>query len=247
MSVVVVNPVTQPVPVTGTVAAVVGPLVISNFPSSQSVTVSNLPATQPVSGIVSVGNFPGTQAVAGSVSIANFPLTQPVSGNINVGNFPALTPVIPIGQTPLFYHSYCWSVHCSQSLVGGLVATSTEYATESLAAGQYTTTITITASAGVGSIVGSVVFGSSALLSNPTIGFSTTPLSMETLEYETIPSSLPVVPFFVDNSTAITTSEEAKGIITFSASTYMKMVLNSISNSSQALDVFVSIRMVRHS
>lgn len=47
--------------------------------SGSSVSVSNFPATQPVSGSVSVSNFPATQPVSGSVSVSNFPATQPVS------------------------------------------------------------------------------------------------------------------------------------------------------------------------
>jgi hypothetical protein len=54
-----------------------------------SVSVSNLPATQPVSGSVSVSNFPATQPVSGTFWQA----TQPVSGSVSVSNFPATQPV----------------------------------------------------------------------------------------------------------------------------------------------------------
>lgn len=66
-----------------------GNVVVTNFPSTQKVTVqnpsipvavNNFPATQPVSG--SVG-------VTGTVGISNFPATQPVSGSVGVSNFPA--------------------------------------------------------------------------------------------------------------------------------------------------------------
>ena len=57
-SVFVTNTPTDPVPVSGSVAV------------SGSVSVSNLPATQPVSGTVDVGNFPSSQTVTGSVSPA---------------------------------------------------------------------------------------------------------------------------------------------------------------------------------
>jgi len=64
-----------------------------------SVSVSNFPATQPVS--VSSGNV--NAAVSGSVSVSNFPATQPVSvssGNSNVivtsGNITAIS----TGKTP---------------------------------------------------------------------------------------------------------------------------------------------------
>lgn len=83
------------------------PVSVSNFPATQpvsgSVTVSNLPATQPVSGTVSVSNFPATQPVSGTVaaaqsgtwtvSVSNFPATQPVSGSVSVSNFPATQPI----------------------------------------------------------------------------------------------------------------------------------------------------------
>lgn len=63
-----------------------------------TVAVSNLPATQPVSGTVTAnagtGPWPvtdngGSLTVDGSVSIGNFPATQPVSGTVAVNNFPA--------------------------------------------------------------------------------------------------------------------------------------------------------------
>lgn len=62
---------------------------ITNLPATQAisgtVSVSNLPATQPVSGTVAVNNFPASQNVA----VSNFPATQPVSGSLGVNNFPA--------------------------------------------------------------------------------------------------------------------------------------------------------------
>jgi hypothetical protein len=80
---------------------------VSNFPATQpvsgSVSVGNFPATQPVSGSVSVGNFPATQAISGSVSVGNFPATQAVSGSVSVGNFPATQAVsgsVSVGNFP---------------------------------------------------------------------------------------------------------------------------------------------------
>ncbi len=35
---------------------------------------------------VSITNFPATQPISGSVSVSNFPATQPVSGTVSVGN-----------------------------------------------------------------------------------------------------------------------------------------------------------------
>ena len=75
-----------------------GSVSVSNFPATQpvsiaslpSVEVSNFPATQPISGSVSVSNFPATQAVSiatlPSVEINNFPATQPISGSVSVSN-----------------------------------------------------------------------------------------------------------------------------------------------------------------
>lgn len=48
--------------------------------------VSNLPATQPVSGTVSVDALP---AVTGTVSVGNFPATQAVSGTVTVSSVTA--------------------------------------------------------------------------------------------------------------------------------------------------------------
>jgi prefoldin subunit 5 len=81
-----------------------GSVSVSNFPASQAVTGDFYPETQPVSGSVSVSNFPTTQPVSGSVSVSNFPAsqavtgdfypeTQPVSGSVSVSNFPTTQPV----------------------------------------------------------------------------------------------------------------------------------------------------------
>ena len=62
--------------------------------SGSSVSVTNFPATQPVSGTVSVGNFPATQPVSGSVNVGNFPATQAVSGTVSIaGTVNVLTAV----------------------------------------------------------------------------------------------------------------------------------------------------------
>jgi len=50
---------------------------VTTFGSS-SVSVSNFPATQAVSGTISVSNFPATQAISGTVT-ANTGLTQPLT------------------------------------------------------------------------------------------------------------------------------------------------------------------------
>jgi hypothetical protein len=75
------------------------------FPSTQNVnvtnaglnvSVTNLPATQPVSGSVSVSNFPATQPVSGTFWQA----TQPVSGSVSVSNFPS-TQAVTIASAPV--------------------------------------------------------------------------------------------------------------------------------------------------
>ena len=78
----------NPLPVSGSVS-------VSNFPATQAVTGTFWQATQPVSGSVSVSNFPATQPVSGAVTVSgtvdvgNFPATQTVDGTVDVGNFPA--------------------------------------------------------------------------------------------------------------------------------------------------------------
>ena len=72
--------------------AISGSVSISNFPDTQNVSgsvgINNWPVTQAVSGAVSISNLPDTQNVSGSVSISNLPATQAVSGTVNIGNFP---------------------------------------------------------------------------------------------------------------------------------------------------------------
>lgn len=86
-----------------------GTVEVLNFPAfPASFSVSNLPATQPVSGTVNVGNLPATQPVSGSVTVSNFPAafqvsnfpaTQTIAGTVNVGNFPA-TQAVTVGNFP---------------------------------------------------------------------------------------------------------------------------------------------------
>jgi hypothetical protein len=81
--------------------------VVNTQAQAVPVSVSNFPATQPVSGSVAVSNFPATQPVSGAVSVSNFPSTQPVSGTIaatqsgtwtlSVSNFPATQQVSDAG------------------------------------------------------------------------------------------------------------------------------------------------------
>jgi len=74
-----------------------GNVSVNNFPETQAVvgvvSVSNLPTTQPVNGTVNIGNFPSTQAVSGNISITNLPENQTVNGTVNIGNFPTTQPV----------------------------------------------------------------------------------------------------------------------------------------------------------
>ena len=80
----------------GVTQPVSGSVSVSNFPSTQAVTGNFWQATQPVSGTVGVSSLPalpaGSNAI-GSVSVSNFPATQPVSGSVAVSNFPATQPV----------------------------------------------------------------------------------------------------------------------------------------------------------
>ena len=77
-SVLVTNTTANPVPVSVLGTPTVG------LAAGTSVTVGNLPATQPVSGTVEVGNLPATQPVSGSVSVSNLPTTQAVTGNVGI-------------------------------------------------------------------------------------------------------------------------------------------------------------------
>lgn len=97
---------------------------VLNFPvgGSSSVSVTNFPATQPVSGSVSVSNsvavtgafYQTTQPVSGTLAVSNFPssqavtgtfwqATQPISGSVSVSNFPATQPVsiVSMPSTPV--------------------------------------------------------------------------------------------------------------------------------------------------
>jgi hypothetical protein len=79
-------------PVSGSLT-VTGSVDVSNFPALQSVSVTNFPASQAVTGAVSITNLPATQPVSGTVNVGNLPATQPVSGSVSVSNFPATQPV----------------------------------------------------------------------------------------------------------------------------------------------------------
>lgn len=94
---VVLDPSALPLPVSGPLTDVQLRAAAVPVSVSGSVTVSNLPATQPVSGSVAVSNFPATQPVSGAVSVSNFPATQPVSGPLTDTQLRA-TPV-PISGT----------------------------------------------------------------------------------------------------------------------------------------------------
>lgn len=110
------------------------------FPSGASVSVSNFPATQPVSGTVTAnvnGTVPvsgtfwqATQPISGTVSVGNFPATQAVSGSVSVTNFPATQAV---SGTVAATQSGAWAVS-----VSNFPATTTTIArgTGSMATGQ---------------------------------------------------------------------------------------------------------------
>lgn len=70
--------------------------------SALPVTVSNFPATQPVSGSVSVSNFPATQAVSGTVTIGgSLPAGTNSLGSVTVSNFPATQTTIARGTSSM--------------------------------------------------------------------------------------------------------------------------------------------------
>lgn len=64
-----------------------------------SVSVENLPVTQPVSGTVAVSNLPATQPVSGSVSVSNFPAapaSQAVTGTFFQATQPVSAAALPL-------------------------------------------------------------------------------------------------------------------------------------------------------
>lgn len=71
---------------------------VTNFPSSTEIS-NDIGNPIPVNGTISIGNLPVTQPISGSVSVSNFPASVeisndsgsviPVSGTVSVSNFPA--------------------------------------------------------------------------------------------------------------------------------------------------------------
>lgn len=88
---------TQPVSGSGSAGSSVS---VTNFPASQPVTgsvgITNFPSVQPVTGSVGVTNFPATQVVTGSIGIANLPAVQPVTGSLGIANL-----LVGAGNSPL--------------------------------------------------------------------------------------------------------------------------------------------------
>jgi hypothetical protein len=94
----------------GPVGGVSSSVTVSNFPTSQEVTgtvsvdnhptsieVSNFPTSHEVEGTVSIDNFPTTQAVSGTVAVSNHPTS------VQVSNFPTTQPVsgsVNVGNLP---------------------------------------------------------------------------------------------------------------------------------------------------
>ena len=84
-----------------TLAAILAELATKYSGQNITVTVDNLPATQPISGSISVTNFPASTALTDAQLRANplpvsgtfYPATQPISGNVSVSNFPATQPI----------------------------------------------------------------------------------------------------------------------------------------------------------
>lgn len=122
----------------------------SPIPVSGTVTVTNLPATQivsgsvavtgsvevvndignplPVSGAVSVSNFPGTQPVSGAVSVSNLPATQAVAGSVGVSNFPAtqaVTGSVSVSNTVPTAETRSATLHVTATGAAGAAVTAT--------------------------------------------------------------------------------------------------------------------------
>jgi hypothetical protein len=106
-NVTVVNSASNPVPVSGTVAATQsGPWNMSLAPGG-IVNIGNIPTVSLTPGTavnvgtvlnpvsisslpdVNIANFPATQAVSGTVAVSNLPATQAVSGTVTVANLPS--------------------------------------------------------------------------------------------------------------------------------------------------------------
>ena len=81
----------------GNTVAVTGTVAISGTPT---VSVSNFPATQPISGAVAVSNFPATQPVSGTVTVVQGNAGS--SGQAWYVQFPA-TPNVNVANTPTVY------------------------------------------------------------------------------------------------------------------------------------------------
>jgi hypothetical protein len=77
---------------------------VSNFPSTQAVSGTFWPATQPVSGSVSVSNFPATQPISGTVT-ANTGLTQPLTDTQLRASSVAVSNTSNTGATPTEFSS----------------------------------------------------------------------------------------------------------------------------------------------
>jgi hypothetical protein len=137
---------------------------------SPSVTVSNLPATQPVSGSVSVtgtvpvsGTFwPATQPVSGAVTVSNFPASQAISGTVGVSSLPA----IPAGTNAIGSVAVS-NLPATQAITGSVAATQS---------GQWSVGITGTPTVSVGNFPATQpVSGSVAIAGTPTVSVSNLP------------------------------------------------------------------------
>jgi hypothetical protein len=117
-------------------------------------SVSNFPATQPVSGTVAVSNFPATQPVSGTVTanqgtggssawkVDGSAVTQPVSGTVAVSNFPATQPVS--GTVAVTQSTSPW-VTSSTAVVADIAYSASGSIAFGSLTNSYTTVITTTA------------------------------------------------------------------------------------------------------
>ena len=68
--------------------------------TGSAVSVSNFPATQPISGSVSVSNFPATQPISGTVAVSSQPALSYLTDNVAVATMPPITGTVAVSSAP---------------------------------------------------------------------------------------------------------------------------------------------------
>lgn len=102
--------------------------------TSGSLAVSNLPATQPVSGTVNVAS--------GSLSITNFPVTQPISGSVAVTSVPVPLSTNSTGLNPADGYSYSLTSVYNGTPIANLLNSYSSGGTLTVSAGTYQVNLT---------------------------------------------------------------------------------------------------------